>query len=151
MSDRITHGEMLKISFDAWKFQIDSFWTRSSSFAVFELGVAAGLWQVFLGRYYLTSSAIAVGGILLTAVWLVNNSKLHNYILYYQERIKHFENLAGLLEEDTVFTSFERLRKCDRFPGQYHYYIQGVPLLFLVGWLWMLCWSVCNLRVFLHF
>jgi hypothetical protein len=131
---------------DAWKFQIDSYWTRMSHFAVFELAFAAGLWKIFeTQQHYFTSVGLAFGAIVLTIIWIVNNSRLHEYILYYWSRIGHFESLLALSPDDSIVLHFKKNRHHKRFPGEYHIYIQMIPMLFLAGWFWMFIWSICKL------
>ena len=149
MSDEERRKQMLGIAFEAWKFQIDAFWTRTSYFALFELAFAAGLWKVFDSGHWITSAGMAVGSILVTCIWIINNSRLHEYILYYSDRVKHFEGAVGIDTQNTIFTRFESNRqKC--FPGSYHMYIQVVPLIFIVGWLYMLVWSAYKLLCIAH-
>jgi hypothetical protein len=143
---------MLWIAFEAWKFQIDAFWTRTSYFALFELAFAAGLWKVFDSGHLITSAGLALGAILVTCIWIINNSRLHEYILYYNERVRHFEGADQIYKidkEDTIFVRFKSHRKkCP--PGSYHIYIQVVPLIFLVGWFYMFVWSVSELHCIAH-
>ena len=145
MSDEERRMQMLWIAFETWKFQIDAFWTRTSYFALFELAFGAGLWKVFDSCHRFTSAGMALGAILVTCIWMINNARLHEYILYYSDRVKHFEDADGIRTQDTIFSRFESNRKkCP--PGSYHIYIQIVPLIFLVGWFYMLVWSVSELH-----
>lgn len=148
MNDEERRKLMLGIAFEAWKFQIDAFWTRTSYFALFELAFATGLWRIFESGHWITSAGMALGAISVTCIWMINNSRLHEYILYYGDRVKHYEAALYIENEDTVFVRFESSRhKC--FPGSYHMYIQVVPLVFIVGWLYMLAWSACDLHQYL--
>ena len=141
--------DMLQMSFEAWKFQVDAYWTRTSYFALFELAFAAGVWKVFTDNHWFTSAGMAAGAEVLTIVWIVNNARLHEYIDYYYRRIMHFEAALGLVGEGSIFSRFEdNRRKCP--PGSYHIYVQLIPSLFLLGWGWMLCWSICNLHSMFH-
>jgi hypothetical protein len=149
MIDEERKMQMLWIAFEAWKFQIDAFWTRTSYFALFELAFGAGLWKVFESGHWFTSACMALGAILLTCIWIINNIKLHEYILYYSERVKHFEGAVGIDTQDTIFAGFETSRQ-NCFPGSYHLYIQGVPLIFIVGWFYMFVWSVSELHCIAH-
>ena len=146
MSDEESRKQMLGIAFEAWKFQIDAFWTRTSYFALFELAFGAGLWKVFDSGHRFTSAGMALGAILVTSIWIINNSRLHEYIVYYSDRVKYFEDADGIRTQDTIFSRFESIRK--KWPrGSYHIYIQVVPLIFIVGWFYMFVWSVCELHV----
>lgn len=125
-----------------WKFQIESFWIRASSFAVFELAFAAGLWKLFDEKHFYTTIGMSIGAITLTIVWVINNFRLHDYITYYKNRLDHYEGLLGLSADDSIFLGFEDNRPPKKMPGSYHLYVQCIPALFLVGWVWMLIWSV---------
>jgi hypothetical protein len=137
---------LLNAAFETWKFQIDSYWTRMSHFAVFELAFAAGLWKTFDTKHYFTSAGIAVGAIALTIIWIINNSRLHGYILFYWSRMEHYENLLLLAPEDSIVQHFKNHPPVKRIPGEYHIYIQIIPGIFLLGWFWMFCWSICEIR-----
>ena len=142
------HGRIEKLqqmAFEVWKFQIEAFWTRTSYFALFELAFAAGVWKTFDSHHWITSAGISVGALSLTIVWIANNSRLHEYIVYYGERLKHYEAVLEITREDTIFTRFDDNR-CKRFPGRYHLYIQAVPIFFTAAWVYMLVWSVSELH-----
>lgn len=134
---------------EIWKFQIDSFWTRASTFAVLELALAAGLWKLFCEKHFFTTAVMAAAALFLTLVWIVNNSRLHEYIIYYQERMEHYERLLQIPVDNSIFLGFNKSRVPKRIPGSYHIYVQCIPVLFLLGWAWMLCWSICELQQFL--
>jgi hypothetical protein len=138
--------EMLRIAIDVWKFQIGAFWTRTSYFALFELAFAAGVWKIFDARHWITSAGMSVGALIVTGIWIVNNSRIHEYIVYYADRMKHYE--ATMPEEDTIFSRFEKNRH-KTIAGQYHLYIQTVPVIFALGWIYMIVWSVCQLHCWL--
>src|SRR5271165_7529046 len=125
------HKMLFEAALSEWKFQVDSYWTRMSHFAVFELAFAAGLWKIFEGRHYFTSAGLAVGAIALTVIWILNNLRLHEYIVFYWERIEHFESLLLLTPQDSIVHYFKRNRPPKKFPGEYHRYIHAIPVLFL--------------------
>jgi hypothetical protein len=144
------HRMFFEAALDAWKFQVDSYWTRMSHFAVFELAFAAGLWKVFDGQHYYTSAGLAAGAIALTIIWIANNSRIHEYILFNWSRVAHFESLLALSPQDSIVHNFQSNRPPKTFPGEYHQYIHTIPVLFLLGWLWMLIWSLRNLAHFMN-
>jgi hypothetical protein len=136
---------LIRIAFDAWKFQVESYWTRSSYFVVFELACAAGVWRVFEDKHWFTSSAMSIAALALTRIWVLNNVRLGEYIHYYWERLKCLEAVVGLSEEDAVFSTLEARRPKKQFSGDDRQYINTIPNVFYAGWAWLLSWSIVHL------
>lgn len=134
--------DSLRLAFDAWKFQVETFWTRSSYFVVFELAIAAGLWRLFADRYLYTSVALSLGAILLTCIWFLNNIRLGEYINYYWHRLGELEEALVPDHNLHIFCVLEGKRKRKMFPGNYRHYIQIIPIIFFFGWIWLLMWAL---------
>jgi hypothetical protein len=146
---RIDLATQYKIAFDAWKFQVDSYWQRNSYFAAFQ-GVALGAaWKILGDR---SAVALCAAGIALVVVWYFNNLKVHSYIRYWWRRIGELERRGAT--EFALVEGYEHRRWGDlehhpwerliwRFPlTRYSSAINAIPLLFLFGWLWMLNVSI---------
>jgi hypothetical protein len=146
----ISKEALLRVAFDAWKFQVDAYWTRSSYFVVFEIACAAGIWKVFDANHWLTSAAMSVGAIVLTRIWVLNNARLGEYIHYYWERLQYLEAALGLDEEDAVFMTLEKERPEKRYRGDYRQYVNAIPWIFYAGWFWMLIWTIVRMALYFN-
>ena len=138
----ISKEALLRVAFDALKFQVESYWTRSSYFVVFEVACAAGVWRVFEDRHWITSCAMSISALALTRIWVLNNARLGEYIHYYWERLKCLETVVGLDDQDAVFSTLEARRPKKKFSGDYRQYISAIPWVFCAGWGWLLAWSI---------
>ena len=78
---------------EIWRFQVDSYWQRTSYFAVFETAAIAGVWQVLANRPRL-ALALAGLGIVLTILWLLNNARTHAYVGYWWQALAEIERGA---------------------------------------------------------
>lgn len=144
-NDNLSKESVMRMAFDAWKFQVETYWTRSSYFVVFELACAAGIWKIFDAKHWWTSGLMSLGALALTLVWILNNARLSEYINYYWRQLKHLERTFHLEDEDCVFSMLEMKRQRKRYPGNYRQYVGIIPWVFAPGWLWMLGWSVVSL------
>jgi hypothetical protein len=138
-------AERFESAMSAWKFQVDSYWTRSSYFAVFETAAAAGVWQLIDAKHWWTSLFFSLGLVVLTGLWFFNNIRLHEYIVYWWKR-------AGLVEEtymrsmgQTIEANPKRLSSVKDYELNrvkklecisYHWSIQLIPVLFFFCWVW---------------
>jgi len=129
--------------FEAWKFQVDQYWTRSSYYVVFELALAAGIWKVFEAHHWWTSALMSVGAIVFTILWVLNNERLNEYISYYWKRLQKLETELGIPNEKGIFSIIFNKNQLEkkRYPGNYRQYARALPPVFFAGWLWMLAWS----------
>lgn len=139
----ISKQTIYTVAFEAWKFQVDQYWTRSSYYVVFELALAAGIWKVFEANHWWTSSLMSFGAILFTILWVLNNERLNEYINYYWKRLQKLERVLGVKEEEGIFSIIfnEGQLEEKRYRGNYRQYARALPPIFLGGWLWMLGWS----------
>ena len=146
---RIDLATQYKIAFEAWKFQVNSYWQRNSYFAAFQGVALGGAWKILGHR---SAVALCAAGIALVVVWYLNNLKVHSYIRYWWRSIGELERMGetqfALVAhyerrrwEDLEHRGWERL--ISRFPlARYSTTMNAIPLLFLFGWLWMLNASI---------
>ena len=133
-----------RTAFEAWKFQVDQYWTRSSYFVVFELAFAAGIWKIFERKHWFTSAAMSIGAIVFTVVWVLNNERLNEYIKYYWVVLKQLESELDIPVRQQIFSPlYEAIYviQTKRYSGNYRQYARVLPPLFFCGWVWMLIWS----------
>lgn len=139
------NGELYKTIFETWRFQIDSYWTRSSYFAVFETAALAGVWQIYApkGANLKTGMIFSLLGIGLTIVWYLNNRRTHRYVQYWWRALidieKNYDVRVNFVSE------YEDRERLDKIPGKkfsYHTLIQSIPGLFLVAWIWLLFFGI---------
>jgi hypothetical protein len=134
MSENHVSSELQRLTFDAWKFEIEAYWTRSSYFVVFELASATGIWKLFELHHLFTSLYLSLGATALTLIWAVSNMRQNDHIHYYWNQ----------LEKTEPFDEFNDQR-CKGYPGKYKYYLHAIPIIFFLGWLWLIIWDVASI------
>ena len=105
------------------------------------------------GRHIYTAIAYSVSGAMMTAIWFVNNVRMHQYVRYWWERTGEIEEEFQVSEKRSLVRDYEKIRKdkgrAHRF-GRYSWWVNAVPAVFLGGWFWMLGWSLASLCRYLH-
>jgi hypothetical protein len=142
-------AERFGVAMDTWRFQVDSYWTRNSYFAVFETGALASLWFVFREGYNATCIAGSVIGCILTVVWLFNNSRGHSYVSYWWDRLKAIEKEFEVNHNRRLVRGYNKRRGGD-FYFKYSGMLQVVPCLFMASWLWLIGlsgWTMCHQHI----
>ncbi len=86
----ITQDDAYKIACETWRFQVNSYWTRNSYFAVFETASVAGVWKLTNG-HGVTAVAFSLLCAMLTWVWGDNNRRTHEYVRFWWEEIIRLE------------------------------------------------------------
>ncbi|WP_449727809.1 RipA family octameric membrane protein [Granulicella paludicola] len=124
------------MAFEAWKFQVETYWTRSSYFVVFELAAAAGVWQVFAAGYRLSACFACLASLYMTRIWQLNNQRLSEYIHFYWYRLQDIEKTAGHPMSHRIFSRWENERPQRKYSGDYRSYVNKVPLVFFAAWTW---------------
>jgi hypothetical protein len=131
--------EIYRTIFETWRSQVDSYWQRSNYFAVFETAALAGCWYLMECKHWCMGLFSAILGILLTVIWLLNNSKVHTYVLHWWDSIKVIEGHLSLEDQQ-----FDFARQLDRKPRgcvnriPYSCLVQFVPGLFMIAWIGLL-------------
>jgi hypothetical protein len=133
--------ELQESTLQTWRFQVDSFWQRSSYFAAFET-VALGLCWKALGESLYPGRIFAVLGGALTVIWFWNNAKTYSYVKYWWDRLREIESQRGLdkskldlseqIENPEKIMSAKIRRPLKGIP--YHWVVQFVPILFFIAW-----------------
>jgi len=139
--------ELYKTIFETWRFQVNSYWQRSSYFAAFETAAIAGCWHLVTGTpaHYKAGAFVSALGVLLTIVWLLNNHKTHKYVEYWWGALRKIEERLDLPLSTTDGKTQEKsdFAFVGRHPGSgqppYSCLVQSVPVLFLMAWLALLC------------
>lgn len=152
----ITLLEAYKISFETWRFQVESYWTRTSYFAVFEAAAAAGAWKLTEG-HGVTAALFSLLSLALTMVWMSNNRRSHEYVRFWWEQIIEIEKLVSKhtanIAAPPLASDFERWRTKYRREGRsrefgYAKMIRLVPYIFAAGWLYVLGFNLRNVGIF---
>lgn len=137
---------LYSMAFDAWRFQVEHFWSTSSYHVVFQLALGAGLWKIFEARHYWTASMLSVGAILFTCIWISHTERTIEHIRYAWYRLKQIERSANLSPDHQIFDGAAAwLTPRRKLPGDYRNYARVLPPTFTVAWLWMLVWSLRSL------
>ena|ERR1035437_2627654 len=97
----ITEDEAYKIAFETWRFQVNSYWTRNSYFALFETAAVAGVWKLIDGHGVTAAMFSLLCGFLIF-IWGSNNRRSHEYIRYWWEQLKQLESLQGARRTPTI-------------------------------------------------
>ena len=144
--------EQFAIAMENWRFQVGSYWTRNSYFAVFETAATAGIWRLIELKHWWTSLACSIGLVVLTIVWIFNNVRLHEYIRYWWERAGTAEEayLKSCDRAIPLVSNYEKNRPSRNTSIAYHQSVQTIPVLFLLCWVWLGGMSLINLACNCH-
>jgi hypothetical protein len=128
-----------KTMFETWRSQVDSYWQRSSYFAVFETAAVSGCWILVSGSRLveiLAGLALSILGTLLTVVWHYSNKKTHTYVRHWWDSVRKIEARLNLAPNDFAeqLTQAQEIRHQRDGGIQYRDLIQRVPLLFGIAW-----------------
>jgi hypothetical protein len=144
-----------ELTFETWRFQVDSYWQRSSYFAAFETAALAGVWEIITSRHWYTALIFSILGLVLTRVWFLNNQKTHAYVRYWWEALgkmeSHLEPIAGsgqaskwahpkLISEYDQNAAELKINRCECVP--YSSLVQRIPKVFAVAWGWLILQSL---------
>jgi hypothetical protein len=152
-------AERFESAMSAWKFQVESYWTRNSYFALFETAAAAGVWKLIADRHWWTSFAFSAGLIVLTLIWLFNNMRIHEYIRYWWKSAGEAEKayVASIKMPSEVkpewillVHDYETRRPNQNALIPYHLSINAIPVLFILCWGWTAGMSLVNLGCSCH-
>lgn len=131
--ERIELMEVYKITFETWRSQVDSYWQRSSYFALFETGAIGGCWILLRGcRLYEQISAVVltVLGFVLTYVWYQSNDTMHGYVRHWWDSLGIVEMQLQLFPNNFA-TKLEQQQEDRRRHGEagisYSKLVQMVP------------------------
>jgi hypothetical protein len=132
--------ETLKAALDAWRFQIDSYWSRNSYFVTFHTAIMAAVWEITKNKDLgdsrrLAAECFCYAGMFLAVLWLVNNIRVHQYILYWWKKAEGIEKLLAGPEETRLVFGYDKHRLPKRIPGDYHIWMNSIPVLFLFVWI----------------
>jgi hypothetical protein len=136
--------ELHQSTLETWRFQVDSYWQRSSYFAAFET-VALGLCWKALGESLYLGCIFATLGTALTGIWLWNNSKTYSYVKYWWDCLREIERQRKLGDSKQPLDFAEQIEDPKKIQSKiierpakgfsYHKVLQLVPILFLAAWL----------------
>jgi hypothetical protein len=132
-----------RLAADVWKSQVDSSWTRSSYNAVFQLALGTGVGKVFEDKHWWTSLVLAVVALLLTAIWFLTSRRMNDYIKYYWDRLKELEESFQIPYDQQIF--WRARKQIPESKIKYRYYVNAIPCVFGLGWVWVLGWCVLSL------
>ena len=146
--DRVDIG-LYNTVFETWRFQVVSYWQRTSYFAAFETAALVAVWTILDGRTeHLYTARFATGlGALLTVLWFLNNLKTHAYVAYWWKTLGDIERAlsnVGMTPSIPVkmdfVSNYEYRRRTDGLcvPLKYRYQVQAIPVVFLAAWVWLL-------------
>jgi len=142
-------NETRKIAYETWRFQVDSYWTRNSYFAAFEVAAAAGVWKLTDAVHYWMAFCLAIVCAGLTAIWFIANTRVHEYIEFWWAMAIDSDPLnasetSSAQKEFGLASRFEdwRRSKDKRHRLRYSHLVQIIPTLFLIGWLCLGCYSL---------
>jgi hypothetical protein len=152
-------AERFASAMSAWKFQVNSYWTRNSYFAVFETAAAAGVWKLIEDKHWWTSLAFSVGLVVLTCIWFFNNMRIHEYIRYWWKSAGEAEKAYAIFGDNPreatskwilLVHDYESRRPNQNASIPYHLSIQAIPVLFLLCWVWTAGMSLASLACSYH-
>ena len=144
MSDELRQREFAErfgAAIETWRFEVNSYWTRNSYFALFQGGAFVAIWTLLQTQYRVTTVVMSLLGVLLTIVWFVNNSRMHEYVEYWWDRTGEIETEFEVKIERRLVSDYETRRK-HKHCVPYSTLVQLAPCLFMCGWFWMFCLSL---------
>ena len=140
-------AERFGSALQTWRFEVDSHWTRTNYFSIFQAGAFVALWTLMLNAYLKSSVFLCVLGIGLTMTWLINDVRMHAYIRAWWRRAGDIEREFEVCENRQLVRHFKERLKTG-FPAvKYRYVSRTVPIIFLLAWVWMFGWCIHNLCV----
>ena len=143
-------AESYKAVLETWRFQVNSYWQRSSYFAAFETVAIAGYWKLISEPGVPKCEAIVFGilGIALTIVWWLSNRRTHDYVRHWWRSLIDLEAKLQLQPEGTDYaTRIEEMKKSGLC---YRDLVQAVPVLFFVAWVFLLGLAVSQILISSH-
>jgi hypothetical protein len=138
-------AETRKIAYETWRFQVDSYWSRNSYFAAFETVAVAGVWTLAEKVHHWTALCFALLCVALTLIWFKGNERVHEYISFWWEMAIKSDTLVSTESEQFGLASrFEGWRKSKSKSHGFAYsrLIQGIPVLFFAGWLYLIVYNI---------
>jgi hypothetical protein len=127
--------KVYKTIFNTWRSQVDSSWQRSTYFSTFEIAAIGGGWYVVSRPeklQVLAGIGFAVGGFLLTIIWLVSTKKTSEYVRHWWDSIREIERALALSPHD--YAQQLETKQGQRHTFRFKYLVCGIPVLFSVGW-----------------
>lgn len=132
--------DIYKSLFETFRWQVDSYWQRSSYFAAFETAAIAGCWYLLDkdNKWLWAGFSVSILGTALTIVWFLNNHKTHAYVEYWWNALPLIEGPLGV-----------NLARGQRGGGciRYSYLVQAVPVMFFLAWSALLVWGLRALKL----
>jgi len=148
MNDDAT--ETRSIAYETWRFQVDSYWTRTSYFAVFEIAAATGVWTVGERAHYWMALGFSLICLALTVIWRIANGRAHEYIDFWWKMAQESDPAYGSekpngeqpkdLRLASRFTEWRKNEHCI----SYSQLIQIIPVLFFLGWVFLIIYNIWN-------
>ncbi len=147
--EQIKFEDRFQTAIETWRFEVNSYWTRTSYFAVFETAALGAQWLLFKD-YRFTSFALSLAGIFLTWLWYMNNTRMHEYVDQWWRRAGDLEAQSGVSTGNYLVHDFH-VRKTVEHRIPYHWLDRFfIPGAFLAGWLWMSAWGLMRI-IFIHY
>ena len=82
----------------------------------------------------LAAQCFCYAGMCLSALWFVNNVRVHQYILYWWRKAAAIEKHLNGPEETRLVLEYDKHRLPRLIPGDYHLWMNSVPVLFVIIW-----------------
>jgi hypothetical protein len=139
--------QMYHLIFENWRFQVTSNWQRTNYFAVIETAALGGVWKVISDGYAISGLIATLLGILLTAVWFLNDVTAGSYIDYWWRSLARIEtDIGASLASGTtgagsapdLVSNYDAnaltygVKRCWL---SYRSLMRAVPAIFMAGWL----------------
>ena len=150
--------ELYKQTFDTWRFQVTSYWTRNTYFAGFETAALGADWIISANHHW-TAAFGAVVAISLALVWIFSCQKQQGYIRYWWGKLIEFDQVLHVGRE--IAQSAPSIRLASDFENwrtargrgpliQYEYsqLVLIVPGLFITMWIYLVAYNLTALGFF---
>jgi hypothetical protein len=134
-SSRIDPATQYRLAFETWKLYVSSYWQQNAYFAAVDGAAIVAAWRLMGHR---SAIALCSAGCALAVLWIVNNRALESSIRHWSRAIAEIERAHG-----ATFPLFaDYPRSAQRSFARVSSTLDLIPVLFLLGWVWLAIASV---------
>jgi hypothetical protein len=87
MSEANNAVEVYKQTLETWRYEVNSYWQRSSYFSALETAAIAGCWFVAKDTPWL-GLTFSILGFASSIIWLITSIAVHGYVKYWWSAVK---------------------------------------------------------------
>jgi hypothetical protein len=135
-------AERFSSALETWRFEVDSHWTRTAYFSLFQAGSFVAVWTLLSAHHIWTCIYLCGLGMVLSLIWLANDVLMHRYIDAWWKRARDIEEEFDVTASRKLVWDFAKRNKKKSWWPEYRYISRSVPIVFLAAWIWMFIWCL---------